>query len=374
MQHPDSGAPTAPDVVSLRGPDPSEAMVTLDGQQLNDGNTGDIDLSQFAVPAFNSVNVTEGLGPTDLEGSNTFGGAVNFVSLRPTQDDHFAIFELGGLVRHAAKRGSMLTGTIGKLGYALAGDNFQQAGQVNQTDYVVPVEQSADLLRSADQNAKRRTVRFSRISARRSPRSWGSSTSTTISRSAPTSASASSRSANNRDESSALNGIAEQSDLRFQRPRRGVRFLGRRPGEPNEVAESGLRRSRRGQAPRTSRRAFARTTPIRTLARVGNALGRILRPPTTTWIFKAAASRRTTWLTWTRATTRGCHGGAASTAASSRSAGTRAKRRWPASASTERLSRASTRIIFRGSQQLGSNVRFSGGLYDADYSTRSVTP
>ena len=83
-QRPDAGAPTAPAVVSLRGPDPSEALVTLDGQTLNDGNTGDLDLSQFAVPAFNSVNVTEGLGPTDSEGSNTFGGAVNLVSLRPT--------------------------------------------------------------------------------------------------------------------------------------------------------------------------------------------------------------------------------------------------------------------------------------------------
>ncbi len=103
IQHPDAGAPTTPAVVSLRGPDPSEAMVTIDGQQLNDGNTGDIDLSQFAVPAFNSVNVTEGLGPTDLEGSNTFGGAVNFVSLRPTQDDHFEPFDLGRIVRHDAE-------------------------------------------------------------------------------------------------------------------------------------------------------------------------------------------------------------------------------------------------------------------------------
>ncbi|HEY1429560.1 MAG TPA: carboxypeptidase regulatory-like domain-containing protein, partial [Candidatus Tumulicola sp.] len=37
IQHPDSGAPTAPAVVSLRGPDPSESLVTLDGQVLNDG-------------------------------------------------------------------------------------------------------------------------------------------------------------------------------------------------------------------------------------------------------------------------------------------------------------------------------------------------
>ncbi|MGR4065521.1 MAG: carboxypeptidase regulatory-like domain-containing protein, partial [Vulcanimicrobiaceae bacterium] len=91
IQHPDSGAPTSPAVVSLRGPDPSEALVTLDGQTLNDGNTGDIDLSQFAVPTFNSINVTEGLGPADSEGSNTFGGAVNLVSLQTTQEEHFSL-------------------------------------------------------------------------------------------------------------------------------------------------------------------------------------------------------------------------------------------------------------------------------------------
>ncbi len=137
VQRPDAGAPTTPAVVSLRGPDPSEAMVTLDGQQLNDGNTGDIDLSQFAVPAFSSVNVTEGLGPTDLEGSNTFGGAVNLVSIRPTLDDHFAF---SGSVGSYGTTQTWLnaTGTIGKLGYAFAGNSYHQAGQVDQFSWVVP--------------------------------------------------------------------------------------------------------------------------------------------------------------------------------------------------------------------------------------------
>lgn len=137
IQRPDAGAPTAPAVVSLRGPDPSEAMVTLDGQQLNDGNTGDVDLSQFAVPAFNSANVSEGLGPMDLEGSNTFGGAVNFVSLRPTQQDHLNI---SSSVGSYGTTQSWLngTGTVGKLGYAFAWDNYQQQGQVDEFAFVVP--------------------------------------------------------------------------------------------------------------------------------------------------------------------------------------------------------------------------------------------
>jgi outer membrane cobalamin receptor len=137
IQHPDAGSPTAPSVVSLRGPDPSEAMITLDGQQLNDGNTGDIDLSEFAVPAFNSINVTEGLGPTDAEGSNTFGGAVNLVSLRPTQEDHLNLSGSFGSFG-TAQTWLNATGTIGKLGYAIAGNDYQQAGQVNQYAYVVP--------------------------------------------------------------------------------------------------------------------------------------------------------------------------------------------------------------------------------------------
>ncbi len=137
IQHPDAGAPTAPSVVSLRGPDPSEAMITLDGQQLNDGNTGDIDLSEFAVPAFNSINVTEGLGPTDAEGSNTFGGAVNLVSLRPTQQEHLNFSSSIGSYG-TTQTWLNATGTIGKLGYALAGNDYQQAGEVSQNAFVVP--------------------------------------------------------------------------------------------------------------------------------------------------------------------------------------------------------------------------------------------
>lgn len=138
IHSPDAGAPTAPAVVSLRGPDPSEALVTLDGHPLNDGNTGDADISQFAVPAFSSVNVTEGLGPSDSEISNTFGGAVNFVSLQPTQTPHF---NLSGSVGSYGTSQTWLnyTGTAGKLAYAFAGSDYQQTGQVNENDFVTPL-------------------------------------------------------------------------------------------------------------------------------------------------------------------------------------------------------------------------------------------
>jgi outer membrane cobalamin receptor len=124
---PDGGLSSAITTVALRGPDPSEALVDLDGQQLNDGNTGDLDLSQIPLSLLSSLNVTEGLGPEDSNGSNTFGGAINFVTLRPTQDPHYSFSEQAGSWG-ASELWLNATGTTKKLGYAFALDNSQQQG------------------------------------------------------------------------------------------------------------------------------------------------------------------------------------------------------------------------------------------------------
>lgn len=125
--HPDGGLSSSITAVALRGPDPSESLVDLDGQQLNDGNTGDLDLSRIPLAVLSSLNVTEGLGPEDSNGSNTFGGAINFVTLRPTQAPHFAFSELAGSWGQS-ELWLNATGTHDKLGYAFAIDNSQQQG------------------------------------------------------------------------------------------------------------------------------------------------------------------------------------------------------------------------------------------------------
>jgi outer membrane cobalamin receptor len=123
---PDGGSAASITVVSLRGPDPSESIDALDGQQLNDGNTGDLNLA-----AFSSLNVTEGLGPQDSNGSNTFGGSINMVSLRPTQDPHWAFSESFGSFGQS-EVWLNATGTQSKLGYAFALDDTNAAGHVNE--------------------------------------------------------------------------------------------------------------------------------------------------------------------------------------------------------------------------------------------------
>lgn len=135
IQYPHNGGSSGLSTVSLRGPDPSETMLTLDGQLLNDANTGDVDISQLPVAAFSAIDVSEGLGPQDLEGSSTIGGAVNLVSLRPTREPH---------ATYSASAGSFgqsegwlnATGTQGKLGYAFAADDQQERGYVNENAVV----------------------------------------------------------------------------------------------------------------------------------------------------------------------------------------------------------------------------------------------
>ena len=127
----DGGAATGPSLVSLRGPDPSETLIALDGQILNDGNTGDLDLSRFPVAAFSNVNVTEGLGTADSEGSNTIGGAVNIVSLQPTRDAHSAFsFSSGSFGQSEGWYNA--TGTRDRLGYGFALDQQTERGYVDQ--------------------------------------------------------------------------------------------------------------------------------------------------------------------------------------------------------------------------------------------------
>lgn len=141
VQYPHNGGSAGLATVSLRGPDPSETMLTLDGQLLNDANTGDVDISQLPVAAFSSIDVSEGLGPQDLEGSSTIGGAVNLISLRPTREPHTALSLSAGSFGQS-ESWLNTTGSQGKLGYAFALDDQQEAGYVNETDTVCAFDYS----------------------------------------------------------------------------------------------------------------------------------------------------------------------------------------------------------------------------------------
>ena len=363
--HPDSGSPTAPSVVSLRGPDPSEAMVTLDGQQINDGNTGDVDLSQFMVPAFNSINVTEGLGPTDAEGSNTFGGAVNFVSLQPTQQSHMAFSSSAGSFG-TTQNWLNATGSTGKLGYAFAGDDFQQSGQVDENDLVVP---SNNLPPYCGPATKKKTPNCpfdahlgSSIAARLglvnvdynfSQRSDVGFRVFTL--------------GDDRDESSALNGIAGNATCVFSGPGPACGFS-RAPGSPNEVPNP-VYGDHIGQGSANfaqSIRAYDgySRTPLGAGTLSGDFFadddnvdfqGGAISP----YDVSHADTRYNESLSWGR-----------SFDAGEFAFGTYARQESLGGAFIgTTLSQSIQSYFLRGSQQVGSAVRLSAGIYDANYST-----
>ncbi|HKW45139.1 MAG TPA: TonB-dependent receptor [Candidatus Eremiobacteraceae bacterium] len=130
MTRPAGGAPGLPESAALRGPDPSETVIDVDGHQVNNSNSGDFDLSLLDPSEFQNVQVVYGIGPSSLVGANTQGGAINFRTIDPTPQQQ-------GLLRFSAGSfntfGETLqtTGTDQRLGYALSYHRYTTSGEVN---------------------------------------------------------------------------------------------------------------------------------------------------------------------------------------------------------------------------------------------------
>ncbi|HET9342350.1 MAG TPA: TonB-dependent receptor [Candidatus Eremiobacteraceae bacterium] len=138
------GAPGLPESASIRGPDPSETVVDIDGHQVNNSNTGDFDLELMDPAEYSSVQVVYGIGPSSLVGANTQGGAINFRTIEPTTEDH-------GLLRFTAGsfgtfgETAQATGTDGQFGYALSWHHYTTQGETRDFSVIdsntgLPVE------------------------------------------------------------------------------------------------------------------------------------------------------------------------------------------------------------------------------------------
>jgi outer membrane receptor protein involved in Fe transport len=135
ITRPAGGAPGLPQTASLRGPDPSETLIDIDGHIMNNANTGDFDLELLDPSEFTNIQVVYGVGPASLGGANAQGGTIDFHTIDPTPQDH-------GLLRVSAGNFDtsaytlQATGTADqRLGYALSLHHYYSAGAVS--DYLV---------------------------------------------------------------------------------------------------------------------------------------------------------------------------------------------------------------------------------------------
>jgi outer membrane cobalamin receptor len=122
------GGLNAPAVVSLRGPDPSETLVDVDGHAVNNGATGDFDLSLLDPADLQSIQVVYGIGPSSLIGPNTLGGALNVRTLEPTAQTHVLERVTGGSFDTFGET-LQATGTADRLGYALSFHRLTSGGE-----------------------------------------------------------------------------------------------------------------------------------------------------------------------------------------------------------------------------------------------------
>ena len=126
------GGSNAMEMFGVRGPDPRETLVDIDGHLVNNGNTGDFDLSLVDPAALQDVQVVYGISPSSLIGPNTIGGAVNIVTLEPTQTPHALLRFYGG--SYGSFGGTLqATGEADRLGYAVSLHQTTSSGSVNQT-------------------------------------------------------------------------------------------------------------------------------------------------------------------------------------------------------------------------------------------------
>jgi len=116
---------------ALRGPDPTETLVNIDGHQVNNGNTGDFDLSLLDPATLQDVQLVYGISPSSLVGPNTLGGAINILTLEPTTTPHALLRIFGGSYDSFGET-LQTTGTDGRFGYALSLHNATSSGSVNQ--------------------------------------------------------------------------------------------------------------------------------------------------------------------------------------------------------------------------------------------------
>ncbi len=129
--HPLAGSPSLPTSVALRGPDPTETLVDVDGHSVNNGNTGDFDLSLLDPADYSSVQLVYGISPSSLVGPNTIDGAINIRTLEPSTDPH-GVFRLSTGSWGAFGATLDATGTSDKVGYAFSLHRVTTNGEVNE--------------------------------------------------------------------------------------------------------------------------------------------------------------------------------------------------------------------------------------------------
>lgn len=111
-----SGSPGTLTDVSIRGSTPSQTLIMVDGVEVNDGNTGEFDISHLTTDGLDRIEVVRGAGGA-LYGSQAIGGVINLLTAEGEGAPKASFLSEGGN-RASEQQVLTLSGAEGRLGYS----------------------------------------------------------------------------------------------------------------------------------------------------------------------------------------------------------------------------------------------------------------
>jgi outer membrane receptor for ferrienterochelin and colicins len=116
-------------VAKLRGLDSRLTLVLIDGYRLQSGFQGYSDLREIPAGMIERIEIVRGFGSA-LYGSDAVGGVINVITRKPTKELHGGLSVSGGESRAGeagtAETDGWLSGSAGKLGFAVAGTYYDR--------------------------------------------------------------------------------------------------------------------------------------------------------------------------------------------------------------------------------------------------------
>ncbi len=113
------GAVGSLETISLRGSTDSQVLILIDGQRLNDAQSGSVDLSSIPLDAVEKIEVVKG-GHAALYGSDAVGGVINIITKSMAHKNNLEL---------------SANGTIGSFGTSIYDASIGQG--INSFDYFV---------------------------------------------------------------------------------------------------------------------------------------------------------------------------------------------------------------------------------------------
>ena len=119
----------------VRGFDTRQVPLFIDGIPVYVPYDGNVDMGRFDTFGMSELSISKGYSPA-IYGPNTLGGAINVVSLRPTQPEE--VTARAGAASGETMEGALRAGLLRDAGYAQAGVSYRERDHFRVSDDFEP--------------------------------------------------------------------------------------------------------------------------------------------------------------------------------------------------------------------------------------------